>query len=153
MTDATTSRPGQKDIGTLIIACVFIGLGLITLYDVTTYSDSDSIVFPRFVAYALIACSVLVLIVSWLKPSPKNGFGDGVWWRRLLLVASMIVCCLVMPVAGFLPATAIAFVGGLLAARHEGWDIRSAVVFGVSGLFIMAAFYALFRFPLGVPLP
>lgn len=152
MTDAP-SKPGARDIGTLIIACILIGLGLVTLHDVTTYSDTDSVVFPRFVAYALIACSALVILASWLRPAREAGFGGGVWWRRLLLVASMIVCCLVMPVAGFLPATAIAFAGGLIAARHEGWDMRSAAVFAVSGVFIMAAFYSLFRFALGVPLP
>jgi hypothetical protein len=61
--------------------------------------------------------------------------------------------CLIMPFSGFLPATAVAFVGGLIAARHEGWDARSAIVFAASGIFIMAGFYALFRFALGVPLP
>ena len=152
MTD-TSSKPAPKDIGTLIIASLFIGLGLVTLHDVSTYSDTDSVVFPTSVAYALIATSALVIIVSWLRPNPDNGFGGGDWWRRILLVASMIGCCLVMPLAGFLPATAIAFAGGLIAARHEGWDTRSAVVFALSGIFIMGAFYALFRYPLGVPLP
>lgn len=152
MTDSA-SKSGSKDVGTLIIASLLIGLGLVTLYDVTTYSDTDSVVFPRTVAYALIVCSAMVLVYSWLKPNLENGFGGGDWWRRLLLVASMIGCCLFMPVTGFLPATAIAFAGGLIAARHEGWDVRSAVVFAVSGMFIMGAFYALFRYPLGVPLP
>tara|TARA_R110002020_G_scaffold145996_4_gene320426 strand:- start:6586 stop:7044 length:459 start_codon:yes stop_codon:yes gene_type:complete len=152
MTD-TASKSAPKDIGTLLISCLFIGLGLVALYDVTTYSDTDSVVFPTTVAYALIGTSAMVLIVSWLRPNPDNGFGGGDWWRRILLVASMIVCCLVMPLAGFLPATAIAFAGGLIAARHEGWDAKSAVVFALSGIFIMGAFYALFRFPLGVPLP
>jgi hypothetical protein len=96
---------------------------------VTGYSDTDSIVFPSFVAYALIFMSVLVIIYSWLKPNSDNGFGKGDWWRRLLLVASMIAACLVMPYAGFLPATAIAFAGSLIAARHEGWDMRSGLVF------------------------
>ena len=109
MTDATRS-PGRKDVGTLIVASLFIGLGLITLYDVTTYSDSDSVVFPTFVAYALIFFSVLVIIYSWLWPSQHNGFGSGDWWRRLLLVVTMLAACLFMPFAGFLPATAIAFV-------------------------------------------
>jgi putative tricarboxylic transport membrane protein len=152
MTDSAMT-PGKKDLGTLAVASLFIGLGLLTLYDVTTYSDTDSVVFPTFVAYALIFCSVLVIIYSWLRPSPDNGFGDGTWWRRLLLVVSMLAACLVMPFAGFLPATVIAFAGGLVAARHEGWDTRSAIVFAASGVFIMAGFYALFRFALGVPLP
>lgn len=145
--------PGKKDVGTLAVASLFIGLGLVTLYDVTTYSDSDSVVFPSFVAYALIFCSVLVIIRSWLWPNPDNGFGTGDWWRRLLLVVSMLAACLVMPFSGFLPATLIAFAGGLVAARHEGWDARSALVFAASGVFIMAGFYALARFALGVPLP
>ena len=152
MTDATP-RSGRKDVGTLAIASLFISIGLITLYDVTTYSDSDSVVFPTFVAYALIFCSVLVIIYSWLRPNQQNGFGSGDWWRRLLLVATMLGACLVMPFTGFLPATAIAFAGGLIAARHEGWDTRSALVFATSGVFIMAGFYSLFRFALGVPLP
>ena len=152
MIDAT-AKPGRKDVGTLAVASLFIGLGLITLYDVTSYSDSDSVVFPTFVAYALIFVSVLVIIRSWLWPNPDNGFGSGDWWRRLLLVVTMLGACLVMPFGGFLPATAIAFAGGLIAARHEGWDARSAFVFAVSGVFIMAGFYALFRFGLGVPLP
>lgn len=152
MTD-TTSKSGGKDVGTLIVASLFIGMGLITLYDVTSYSDTDSVVFPTFVAYALIFCSVLVIIYSWLRPNRENGFGTGVWWRRLLLVATMLAGCFVMPFTGFLPATAIAFAGGLIAARHEGWDVKSAIVFAVSGVFIMAGFYSLFRFALGVPLP
>ncbi len=149
----TATRSTRKDAGTLVVASLFIGLGLITLYDVTTYSDSDSVVFPTFVAYALIFCSVLVIIASWLRPNQDNGFGSGDWWRRLLLVATMLGGGFLMPAAGFLPATAIAFAGGLIAARHEGWDARSAVVFAASGVFIMAGFYSLFRFALGVPLP
>jgi hypothetical protein len=152
MTESSLN-PGKKDIGTLLIAGLFVALGLITLEDVTGYSDTDSIVFPSFVAYALIFMSVLVIIYSWLKPSSDNGFGKGDWWRRLLLVASMIAACLIMPYAGFLPATAIAFAGSLIAARHEGWNVRSGVVFAGSGAVIMAGFYALFRFALSVPLP
>ncbi|WP_420408482.1 tripartite tricarboxylate transporter TctB family protein [Hoeflea sp.] len=149
----TTSTPGGKDVGTLLIAAIFVGLGLLTLYDVSGYSDTDSVVFPTFVAYALILLSVLVIIYSWLKPNLENGFGSGKWWRRLLLVASMIAACLMMPYTGFLPATAVAFAGSLIAARHEGWDAKSGAVFAVSGAVIMAAFYALFRFALNVPLP
>jgi hypothetical protein len=31
-----SAGPARKDIGTLLIASLFIGLGLVTLYDVTT---------------------------------------------------------------------------------------------------------------------
>lgn len=152
MTDAVPAK-SRKDIGTLVIASLLVALGLLTLYDTTGYSDSDSIVFPTFVAYALILGSLTVIIHCWLRPNPELGFGAGDWWRRLLLVASMIVACLVMPFSGFLPATAIAFAGSLVAARHEGWDVKSALVFALSGAVIMAGFYVLFRFALSVPLP
>jgi hypothetical protein len=152
-----SAGPARKDIGTLLIASLFIGLGLVTLYDVTTYSDTDSVVFPTFVAYALIFCSVLVILYSWLRPSPDNGFGSGNWWRRLLLVATMHDRCLSGDAlcSGFLTGNSrLPFAGSLIAARHEGWDMP------VAGLcsqppasVIMAGFYALFRFALGVPLP
>jgi hypothetical protein len=79
---------------------------------------------------------------------------EGDWWRRLLLVASMIAACLVMPYAGFLPATAIAFAGSLIAARHEGWDMQKA---GLCSPAVRRGHHGrilrLFRFALSVPLP
>ncbi len=65
----------------------------------------------------------------------------------------MLGCCLLMPVTGFLPASALAFAGGLVAAMHQRWSVRSIVLYWGAGAVTLAAFYALFRFALHVPLP
>ena len=118
--------------GTVIIALILIAVGVVTLFDTAGYTDIDSVVFPRAAAIMLIVTSTLVVFVALLRGDDAPGFGTGLWWRRLVLVA---------------------FVGALLAAMHERWQPRLAVLYGVSSVVILLGFYALFRFALQVPLP
>lgn len=152
-TDTPVGADRQGQTGSLLIAGFFVLAGAITLYDTTRYTDVDSMVFPRAAATLLIICSLLSLVSTWLRPSAEPGFGQGSWWRRLLLVASMLGACLLMPVIGFLGAGCVAFVGGLIAAMHLRWSAATAFRYGGSGLIIMVGFYALFRYALHVPLP
>lgn len=139
--------------GSLLIASLFILIGIVTLYDTTTYTDIDSKVFPRTAAIILIVCSLLSMITGLLKPINEPGFGRGSWWRRFLLVITMLVACALMPHIGFLYAGFIAFGGGMLAAMHQSWNTRTLVLYVVSGVMVMVGFYSLFRFGLNVPLP
>jgi len=50
----TSSSKSQGQFGSLFISTLFIFIGLITLYDTTSYSDRDSQVFPQTVAIILI---------------------------------------------------------------------------------------------------
>lgn len=154
MSEPTAGRlQGRGRAGSLLISVFFVLAGVITLYDTTRYTDVDSMVFPRAAAVVLIVCSVLSIVGHWLAPSEAPGFGSGSWWRRFLLIMTMLLACLVMPVVGFLVAGCIAFLGGLIAAMHERWTIRSALIYAGSGMAVMVGFYALFRFALHVPLP
>lgn len=139
--------------GTVIIALMLIGVGVVTLFDTAGYTDIDSVVFPRAAAIMLIVTSSLVALVALLRGDDSPGFGAGLWWRRLLLVGAMLVAVLLMPWVSFLPAAALAFAGALLAAMHERWQWRRALLYGVSAVVILLGFYALFRFVLQVPLP
>lgn len=143
----------KRDIGALLIAALFILAGVVTLYDTNSYSDIDSKVFPRAAAIVLIICSMLSIVSGILKPSKEEGFGVGSWWRRVLLVASMLIACLVMPRIGFLPAGILAFSGCLIASMHQTWSVTKITLYAVSGLLIMIGFYSLFRYALHVPLP
>lgn len=143
----------QGRTGSLIITVFFLIAGIVTLYDTTGYSDSDSKVFPQTVAVALIVFTSILLVTQFLRPTDSEGFGAGVWWRRVLLVVTMLLACLAMPYLGFLPAGAIAFAGGLMAAMHERWSLKTVLLYWGSGAVIMVAFYALFKFALQVPLP
>lgn len=147
------NKISQNNIGTLIVSALFIIAGAITLYDTHSYGDIDSKVFPRAAAIVLILCASIVLLMSLISPSKDEGFGSGSWWRRITLVATMLLCCFAMPYIGFLFAGAIAFVGGLISAMHDKWTTKNLLIYWGSGAFIMIGVYALFRYALHVPLP
>lgn len=160
------SKPDEKhntgQIGSLVVAAFFVFAGAVTLYDTTSYSDIDSRVFPRAAAIVLIVCSLASIVYSLLRTatasegsahSNEPGFGEGSWWRRCLLVASMLAACVAMPYVGFLAAGSIAFAGGLLAGMHQQWTAKTLAVYAGSGAVLMMGFYVLFRFALSVPLP
>ena len=88
-----------------------------------------------------------------IKPTAEEGFGHGIWWRRILLVLTMLISCLAMPYLGFLGASAIAFVGGLISAMHDKWTTKKLLLYWGSGALIMIGFYVLFKLVLQVPLP
>lgn len=152
MSDAS-NKQSQGQLGSLIVSALFAIAGAITLYDTLSYTDRDSQVFPQTVAVILIVCSVVSFLMSLLKPENEGGFKQGSWFRRILLIATMFVCCIAMPIVGFLPAAAIAFVGGLLAAMHDRWSVKKITVYAASGIVIMGGFYVLFKLVLNVPLP
>lgn len=146
------SKP-RGHVGSLIVSALFVVAALVTLYDTTTYSDRDSQVFPQAVAIILLITAGLSLIRQFLRPSEVDGFGSGIWWRRCLLILTMFLTCIAMPVIGFLPAAAIAFAGGLVAAMHDRWTRTNVLLYSGAGILVMVAFYALFKFLLLVPLP
>lgn len=143
----------RSNIGTLIVSAFFILAGVVTLYDTLSYSDIDSKVFPRAAAIVLILCASIVLITGLIRPSEDEGFGSGSWWRRIMLVVTMLLCCLAMPFIGFLAAGAIAFAGGLITAMHDKWTVRNTLIYWGSGAILMIGFYSLFKYALHVPLP
>ena len=147
------SAVAQGRWGSLLITAFFLVAGVVALYDTTSYSDTDSKVFPQTVAIAMIVFASLSLITQFLRPVAEDGFGQGEWWRRILLVVSMLLACIVMPAIGFLPAGAIAFAGGLVAAMHDRWSLKTALLYWGAGAVIMVAFFTLFKFALLVPLP
>ena len=140
-------------LGSLIISAMFVLAGVITLYDTLSYTDRDSKVFPQTVAIILIVCASISFVARFIKPTNEGGFGQGIWWRRVLLIATMFLTCLAMPIVGFLPAGVIAFAGGLIAAMHDRWSLSNVLLYWGAGGIIMVLFYTLFKFVLHVPLP
>ncbi len=143
----------QGHIGSLIVSGLFVLTGFVTLYDTTGYSDRDSQVFPQTVAIILIITAAISFLTRFLRPSDEGGFGTGIWWRRCLLIVTMFLACIAMPLVGFLPAGAIAFAGGLIAAMHDRWTGSTVLLYWGAGAVIMVFFFSLFKFVLHVPLP
>ena len=152
MKQPSSSNP-QGHIGSLVISALFVVAGAVTLYDTTGYSDRDSKVFPQTVAIILIITAALSFIAQFLKRPEEDGFGAGSWWRRCLLVVTMLLTCVAMPIVGFLPAGVIAFAGGPIAAMHDRWTLRTVLLYWGAGAVIMIAFFTLFKYALHVPLP
>lgn len=146
------SREGSN-VGSLIVSIFFILAGFLTLYDTQSYSDVDSSVFPQAAAILLIICATVSTIQNLIRPLSDEGFGRGSWWRRLLLVTTMLLTCFAMSYIGFLLAAVIAFIGGMIAAMHDKWSMKKAIIYLGSGALIMVVFYMLFRYALHVPLP
>lgn len=147
------NAPAGRDIGSLLVSLLFVAVGVVTLHDTTGYTDMDSKVFPRAVAIALILSAGASCVLWLLRPVPVEGLGGGNWWRRLLLVGTMLAAALLMPRIGFLAAGILVFAGGLVAGMEERWTPRSLIAYGLSSLVIVTAFYALFKYALYVPLP
>ncbi len=148
-----SSGKAGGQFGSLIISAFFVLAGLVTLYDTLSYTDRDSQVFPQTVAIILIICASVSFVVRFIKPTDNGGFGEGIWWRRVLLILTMLATCFLMPVIGFLPAGVVAFAGGLIAAMHDRWTLSNILLYWGSGAIIMVVFYTLFKFALHVPLP
>ena len=143
----------NKSLGALLTPAFFIVAGIVTIWDTQSYSDIDSQVFPRTVAIVLLICATLAFLTTLIRGDESEGFGEGSWWRRVLLVIGLLGACAAMPYLGFLLSGVLAFAAGMIAAMHDPWKLRSALLYSISGLIIMAAFYTLFRFVLLVPLP
>ena len=58
----------QRDTSTIGMACLFILIAVVLLWDTTTMLDSDSYVFPRAVAIAMIVLSLVLIFWHLIKP-------------------------------------------------------------------------------------
>ncbi|MFK7994799.1 MAG: tripartite tricarboxylate transporter TctB family protein [Granulosicoccus sp.] len=150
---STADNTKGSTVGSLVVAALFVVVGFVTLNDTLSYSDVDSKVFPRAAAVMLIVASIISVIMTLLRPVADEGFGNGIWWRRILLVCSMLAACFIMPKFGFIAASAVAFAGALIAAMHDQWRLTKVVIYCLSGAIVVGGFYTLFKFVLSVPLP
>ena len=153
----TKSVARRRDISSPIMAAIFIAIGVIVIWDTTTYTDADSYVFPRTIAIVMIGLAVLLTIQWFLgwKPSADDPGAsvDKSIPRRVLLVVAMIGAALAMPYLGFLIAGLIAFAAIMLIAMYDPWTPYRLAVYPVAGAIIVIGFYMLFSHVLQVPLP
>ncbi len=148
--------PRTRNIGGAVIAVLLIALGAVVIADTRTYGDADSAVFPRTVAIVMIVISVLVLLRAIFRAPRLTGDevpARGSWPRRILLPAVMLASVLMMKAVGFVAAALVMFAGVLLVANHDELTLRRALVYGASGIAVVAGFYLVFRYWLMVPLP
>jgi hypothetical protein len=145
-----------RDLSGMVMAVLFIGVGAWILLESRHLSALGS-VFPSTIAIALILFSLILLGMNLRRPraaaAPAGADERESTPRRLLLVAIMIGWSLLMPVVGFFVSSLIAFVALLVVAEYERWSMRHAVLYGMTAVVVVAAFYFLMRDILLIPVP
>ncbi len=131
-----------RDTAGMVMASLFILLSAVSLWDTTSMLDSDSYVFPRAVAIAMILFCLILITWNLLKPvaEKKEIITDASAIRRMLLVVIMLFSCVFMPWLGF------------LISGFE-WTSKRKFIYPLVAVSVVAGFYTLFSKLLLVPLP
>ena len=144
-----------RDMATVLVACLFIILAMVSLWDTTTMMDSDSYVFPRAIAIVMIVLSLTLIILNLIRPvSDKKETVKGVSTiRRVSLVVVMLFSCVLMPWLGFLISGFATFILLMLVSMYDEWSPGKRIIYPLIAATIVAGFYTLFSKLLLVPLP
>ena len=145
----------QRDTSSVVMACLFIFMAVVFLWDTTNMLDSDSSVFPRAVAIAMIVFSILLIVWHLIKPRKRGDVSipEASITRRVALVAAMLTGCAAMPWLGFLIPGILSFFALMLIAMYDRWTARKMVLYPIIAVAIVVGFYTLFGNLLQVPLP
>jgi hypothetical protein len=146
---------GGRDLGGMVACAVFILLAVVALWDTTSMTDSDSYVFPRTVALAMIVFSLAYVGWQLLWPrSAETGMATaGSTPRRVGLVLAMLGSAALMPWLGFVICGVVAFGSIMVLAMYDTWTPRRLLVYPLVGVAVVVGFYFLFAELLLVPLP
>jgi len=144
-----------RDMATVVVACLFIILSIISLWDTTTMLDSDSYVFPRAIAIAMILLSLILIVWNLVRPvaETKETVKDLSTIRRISLVTVMLFSSLLMPWLGFLISGFATFSLLMLVSMFDEWSLKKKLIYPLIAATIVAGFYTLFSKLLFVPLP
>lgn len=153
-TDNQSTATG-RDTGGMVIAVVFIVMAAVSLWDTTTMADSDSYVFPRAIAVAMIIFSIALIVWNLVRPSHENGESNTAAStpRRVGLIVAMLIGAALMPFAGFALSGIVVFAAIMWFAMYDEWTQFRLIVYPLVGIGIVLGFYTIFAKVLLVPLP
>ncbi len=144
-----------RDTAGMVMACLFILLAAASLWDTTSMMDSDSYVFPRAIAIAMIVFCLILIVWNLLKPvaEKKEAISDASVIRRMLLVGVMLISCIFMPWLGFFVSGFATFFLLMVVSMYDEWTSKRKLVYPLIAVSVVAGFYTLFSKFLLVPLP
>jgi len=144
----------QRDTSSIVMACLFIFIAVVFLWDTTNMLDSDSSVFPRAVAIAMMVLSLLLIVWHLLKPRKVGEtLPAASTTRRVALVTAMLLGCAAMPWLGFLIPGILSFFSLMYIAMYDRWTPKRMMLYPIMAVAIVVSFYTLFGNLLQVPLP
>ncbi len=147
--------PMQRDSATIGMSCLFILVAAVSLWDTTNMLDSDSYVFPRAIAIAMIIFSLMLITYNLAKPrlEVQETVTETSTVRRVALVVVMLGSCLAMPWLGFLIPGILTFILLMFIAMYDQWSMQRKILYPLIAVAIVLGFYTLFGNLLQVPLP
>ncbi len=137
----------------MVVAAIFIFVGVLALWDTLDYADADSYVFPRTVAGSMIVFCIASIGWSLARPFDRQARGPESTVRRVGLVISMLIAALLMPYTGFLISGLAAFLAIIMLAMYDPWSPGRLFIYPLVGAAVVLGFYFLFSKVLLVPLP
>lgn len=145
----------KRDTASVVMACLFIIMGVVALWDTTNMMDSDSYVFPRAIAIAMILFSLALIVWKLTKPAAETDEtgSEASSFRRIALVGVMLLSCTLMPWLGFLISGFATFFLLMLVAMYDAWTPAKKIIYPLVAVAIVLGFYGLFANLLQVPLP
>ena len=145
----------QRDTSSIVMACLFILISVVFLWDTTRMLDADSYVFPRAVAIAMIILSLMLIVWHLIKPRRERDESvvQASTIRRVTLVMVMLGGCLAMPWLGFLIPGMLTFFLLMFIAMYDEWSMKRKILYPLVAVAIVVGFYTLFGNVLQVPLP
>lgn len=144
---------GSERLRSILGALLFAGIGIFVLGEAQTFSRRGAML-PFVVGYGMVGLSALAIVTALAKPDRNADRNDGSLPRRWLFIAALALWVALIPLLGFLLASALGFAAvSLIVPRETPWTLRSALAHVVAGALAALAVYALFAEYLSVPLP
>ncbi|MEH6826209.1 MAG: tripartite tricarboxylate transporter TctB family protein [Motiliproteus sp.] len=148
----------RRDMGAMVVACLFILLGVAFLYHTSQMSDLDSYQFSRMSVAGFMGLLLVSIVISLARPYTQAA--EKVQsvvlpydLNRVLLVVSMVGVALLMPWVGFLLSGLGIFVALMLLAEYEPWTMGKIGLYALLTIAIVCGFYGVFSYLLNVPIP
>lgn len=136
-----------------LIACLFfLLLGIWVVYQTEEFTFLGS-VFPKVVAYVMIACSILYVLISYFFGWDKVSSLRGSTVKRFLIYLVIVAWAISINYLGFLISSLVFYFLSLLISGGDDLTVKKAFLYMVYGGFFIAVMYFIFVNVLSVPLP
>ncbi|SDJ75434.1 tripartite tricarboxylate transporter permease [Aliiruegeria lutimaris] len=151
-------EPKQRDVPGMVIAGIFIVLGVVIYLGASGMSPLGS-VFPKTIAAALIAFSAILIAMNLRLPAggPSEAIElNAAAKHRIALGAVMLAWVVLMPAIGFLVTSMAAFIAIMVIADYDNPPAKMWAIWITAGLLICTAFWwlmaevLLLRMPTGL---
>ncbi len=148
----TELHKGRGDVAGAIGSALAIAVGAAAVWAARDFSDLGA-VFPRTVGALMVALGAVYIALFVRGRTRAAAALDGSMARRIGVALVMLAWGFTLEPLGFVASSTAAMAVLLVLAHHGRWTLRRAMLQAASTALVLAAFYALFKHALDVPLP